>query len=112
MPASISSKTSVSPPPTAAIASATRDSSPPDAVSATGANGRPRFGRIRNTTSSAPDADGSPPRGSTAPPRPLPFLRRERPRGRGGARRELRHVAQPLALRAQRLLVARLEPLR
>ena len=41
MPASISSKTSVSPPATAAIASAIRDSSPPDAVSATGANGRP-----------------------------------------------------------------------
>ncbi len=40
MPASISSKTSVSPPATAAIASAIRDSSPPDAVSATGANGK------------------------------------------------------------------------
>ena len=48
MPASISSKTIVSPPPTAAIASAIRDSSPPEAVSATGANGRPAFGRIRN----------------------------------------------------------------
>ena len=48
MPASISSKTIVSPPPTAAIASAIRESSPPDAVSATGPNGRPGFGRIRN----------------------------------------------------------------
>ena len=47
MPASISSKTIVSPPPTAAIASAIRESSPPEAVSATGANGRPGFGRIR-----------------------------------------------------------------
>ena len=48
MPASISSKTIVSPPATAAIASATRESSPPEAVSATGPNGRPAFGRIRN----------------------------------------------------------------
>ena len=54
MPASISSKTIVSPPPTAAIASAIRESSPPEAVSATGANGQPAFGRIRNATSSAP----------------------------------------------------------
>jgi hypothetical protein len=53
MPASISSKTIVSPPPTAAIASAIRESSPPEAVSATGANGRPALGRIRNATSSA-----------------------------------------------------------
>ena len=59
MPASISSKTIVSPPATAAIASATRESSPPDAVSATGPNGRPAFGRIRKTTSSAPVAPGS-----------------------------------------------------
>ena len=48
MPASISSKTIVSPPATAAIASATRESSPPEAVSATGANGMPWFGRMRN----------------------------------------------------------------
>ena len=41
MPASISSKTSVSPPATAAIASAMRESSPPDAVSATGAERQP-----------------------------------------------------------------------
>ena len=54
MPASISSKTIVSPPATAAIASAIRESSPPEAVSATGANGRPAFGRTRNATSSAP----------------------------------------------------------
>src|SRR5512144_3004610 len=54
MPASISSKTIVSPPPTAAIARAMRESSPPEAVSAAGANGRPAFGRIRNATSSAP----------------------------------------------------------
>ena len=59
MPASISSNTIVSPPATAAIASAMRDSSPPDAVSATGPNGRPGFGRIRNATSSAPVAPGS-----------------------------------------------------
>ena len=58
MPASISSKTSVSPPPTAAIASATRESSPPEAVSATGPNGSPGFGRMRNATSSAPVAPG------------------------------------------------------
>ena len=59
MPASISSNTIVSPPATAAIASATRESSPPEAVSATGPNGSPAFGRIRNTTSSAPVAPGS-----------------------------------------------------
>ena len=59
MPASISSKTSVSPPATAAIASAIRESSPPDAVSATGASGRPAFGRTRKTASSAPVAPGS-----------------------------------------------------
>ena len=58
MPASISSKTIVSPPPTAAIASAIRDSSPPEAVWATGANGRPAFGRMRKATSSAPVAPG------------------------------------------------------
>ena len=44
---------------TAAIASATRESSPPEAVSATGPNGRPEFGLIRKTTSSAPLAPGS-----------------------------------------------------
>ncbi len=49
---------SVSPPATAAIASAMRESSPPDAVSATGANGRPAFGRTRNTVSSPPVAPG------------------------------------------------------
>src|SRR6185503_2237211 len=59
IPASISSKTIVSPPPTAAIARAIRESSPPEAVSATGANGSPAFGRIRNETSSARPADGS-----------------------------------------------------
>ncbi len=58
MPASISSKIIVSPPPTAAMASATRESSPPEAVSATGPNGRPLFGRIRNAASSAPVAAG------------------------------------------------------
>ncbi len=31
-----------------------RLSSPPDAVSATGANGRPGFGRMRNVTASVP----------------------------------------------------------
>ena len=58
MPASISSKTIVSPPATAAIASAIRESSPPDAVSATWPNGSPRFGRTRNVTASAPVAPG------------------------------------------------------
>ena len=48
MPASISSNTSVSPPATAASARAMRESSPPDAVSAIGANGSPAFGRMRN----------------------------------------------------------------
>ena len=59
MPASSSSKTSVSPPATTAIASAMRESSPPDAVCATGESGRPGFGRIRNSTSSAPVGPGS-----------------------------------------------------
>src|SRR6185503_1553855 len=58
MPASISSKTIVgSPAPawaTARRASATRESSPPEAVSATGANGRPEFGRMRKATASRP----------------------------------------------------------
>ncbi len=44
----------MSPPPTAAIARAIRESSPPDAVSATGANGSPAFGRTRKTASSPP----------------------------------------------------------
>ena len=59
MPASISSKTIVSPPATAAIASAIRESSPPEAVSATGPNGSPAFGRTENRASSAPDGPGS-----------------------------------------------------
>ena len=42
MPASISSKTSVSPPATAASARATRESSPPEAVSDTGPKGQTR----------------------------------------------------------------------
>ena len=58
MPASISSNTIVAPPPTAAIARAMRDSSPPDAVSATGESGNPRLGRIRNAISSAPAGPG------------------------------------------------------
>src|SRR5262249_32625361 len=49
----------VSPPATAAIASAIRESSPPEAVSATGANGRPAFGRTRKATWSAPVGPGS-----------------------------------------------------
>ena len=76
MPASISSKTIVSPPPTAAIASATRESSPPEAVSATGPNGRPAFGRIRKTTSSAPLGPGSRSRSSARnSPSPMPTPR-------------------------------------
>ena len=76
IPASISSKTIVSPPPTAAIASATRESSPPEAVSATGANGRPGFGRIRNEASSAPDGPGSRSRSSARnSPSPMPTPR-------------------------------------
>ena len=67
MPASISSKTIVSPPATAAIASAMRESSPPEAVSAAGAKGRPGFGRMRKRTSSAP----------VAPRSRSPSLRRE-----------------------------------
>ncbi len=35
-----------------------RESSPPEAVSATGANGSPLFGRMRKTASSAPAAPG------------------------------------------------------
>src|SRR6185503_10737541 len=58
-PASISSSTTVSPPATAVIASAMRESSPPDAVSATGASGRPAFGRTRNTATSDPVGPGS-----------------------------------------------------
>ena len=75
MPASISSNTIVSPPATAAIASAMRESSPPEAVSATGPNGSPAFGRIRNRTSSAPVAPGSRSASSTwnsPSPRPMP----------------------------------------
>ncbi len=41
------------------MASAIRESSPPEAVSATGPKGRPAFGRTRKTTSSAPVAPGS-----------------------------------------------------
>ena len=37
-----------------------RDNSPPEAVSAAGANGSPGFGRIRNAASSAPEAAGLP----------------------------------------------------
>src|SRR5512133_2355163 len=76
IPASISSKTRVIlPPAAAAIASAMRESSPPDAVSATGANGRPAFGRIRNVTLSVPVCDGdfSPSSTTNSPsPRPMP----------------------------------------
>ncbi len=73
MPASISSKTSVSPPATAASARAMRESSPPEAVSAIGANGRPGFGRMRNVTSSAPVAPASRSRSSTRnSPSPMP----------------------------------------
>ena len=75
MPASISSKTSVSPPATAAIASAMRDSSPPEAVSATGANGRPGFGRMRKRTSSAPVGPSSrSPSSAANSPSPMPTL--------------------------------------
>src|SRR5437764_199618 len=72
--AAISSKTSVSPPATAAIASAMRESSPPDAVSATGANGMPAFGRTRKTASSPPVAPCSRSCSSqTNSPSPMPM---------------------------------------
>ena len=57
MPASTSSNTSVGGPPvlaTAISASITRESSPPDAVSRSGAAGTPGLGAIRNSTCSAP----------------------------------------------------------
>ena len=57
MPASTSSNTSVrdSPAPATVIsASITRDSSPPEAVSRSGAAGTPGLGAIRNSTRSAP----------------------------------------------------------
>ena len=73
MPASISSKTSVSPPATTASASATRESSPPDAVSATGPKGMPGLGRIRKTASSRPLGPGSRSFSSTRnSPSPMP----------------------------------------
>ena len=58
MPASISSKTSVSPPATTAIASAILESSPPEAVCATGASGRPGSAGSGTATSSAPGRAG------------------------------------------------------
>ena len=108
MPASISSKTIVSPPPTAAIASAIRESSPPEAVSATGAKGRPAFGRIRNAASSAPGRPGVPlaaaRRGTRRRPSRCPAApRRPRPRmapppwrgGRAARRRASGHGPRP-----------------
>ena len=97
MPASISSKTMVAPPPTAAIASAIRDSSPPEAVSATGASGSPRFGLIRNATSSAPVGPGpSAPLAELDPELALPHADAGQ-LGRDGIRERLR--ALPARLR-------------
>ena len=58
MPASISSNTIIAPPPRRAIASEIRDSSPPDAVSATPERAA-RVGGTRSCTSSAPCGPGS-----------------------------------------------------
>src|SRR5271166_6036978 len=62
-PASTSSKTSVPPgeaaPATLITASITRESSPPEAISRTGAAGTPGLGAIRNSTVSAPQGPGS-----------------------------------------------------
>ena len=96
MPASISSKTIVSPPATAAIASATRESSPPEAVSATGPNGRPAFGRIRNATSSAPVG------ARLALARARPGTRRRRGRSPAAPPRPPPRTARPPARRAAR----------
>ena len=105
MPASISSKIIVAPPPTAAMASAILDSSPPEAVCATGASGKPGFGLMRNVTSSAPLEEGSrSPSSATNSPSPMPIdsssaddgrgeRRRRRPALLGESRDELVHAA-------------------
>src|SRR5947199_103156 len=64
-----------------------RESSPPDAVSATGDTGRPGFGRIRNCTSSAPVG----PAGLRAE------RRKERPQLRGRLAQSELDVAQLVA---------------
>ena len=54
-----------------------RESSPPEAVSAIGANGRPGFGRMRNVTSSASGRPGRRAPGARPETRPLPAERGE-----------------------------------
>ena len=81
-----------------------RDSSPPEAVSATGPNGSPAFGRTRKTTSSAPVGAAARARAARRGTRPRPCRRRaarRRPRPRRA--RPPRRAPRAAPRRARRL---------